>query len=146
MAEHFDANLSHDPAGKAGFPSLSLIDLKQAAAAVQELYKNFVVAQINNHCIRMAVMEGEYAWHRHPRSDEFFLTLQGCLEIDLADGRTISLRPGDAFNVPAGILHRTRARTRSVNLCFEHLDAYTDVEFVGNASGYAHELPKTERL
>ena len=146
MANQSNADVSHPAPNNAGLPNLSLIDLKQAAAAVREFYKNFVVVQINNHCIRMAVMEGEYAWHKHPRSDECFLTLEGCLEIDLADGRTISLRPGDAFNVPAGVAHRTRARTRSVNLCFEHLDAYTDVEFLGNASGYAHELPKTERL
>ncbi len=78
----------------------------------------------------MAVMQGEYRWHRHPRSDECFLTLEGCLEIDLADGPTIKLSPGQAFTVPAGTIHRTRSEVRSVNLCFEHLKAYTDVEFV----------------
>ena len=116
------------------FPTLSQVDLHRAAAAVTEVYKNFVVLGINDHCLRLAVMQGEYRWHQHPRSDECFLTLEGCLEIDLAHGRTITLFPGEAFTVPAGTVHRTRSNTRSVNLCFEHLTAYTDVEFVDELS------------
>jgi mannose-6-phosphate isomerase-like protein (cupin superfamily) len=116
------------------FPHLSRIDLKHAAAVVNEPYRNFVVARVNNHCVRMAVMQGEYPWHQHPRSDEWFLTLEGCLEIDLVDGQTIILNPGEAFTVPAGTVHRTRSKVRSVNLCFEHLSAYTDVEFTDETS------------
>lgn len=118
----------------AAFPSLSQVDLHRAAAAVIEMYKNFVLLEINDHCLRMAVMQGEYRWHRHPRSDECFLTLEGCLEIDLAEGRTIQLLPGEAFTVLAGTVHRTRSNTRSVNLCFEHRTAYTDVEFVDDVA------------
>ena len=114
----------------AAFPSMSQIDLTRAGAAVTEVYKNFVVTKINDHCLRMAVMQGEYRWHQHPHSDECLLTLEGCLQIDLGDGRTIKLLPGQAFTVPAGTVHRTRSDARSVNLCFEHLNAYTDVEFV----------------
>lgn len=116
-------------------PSLCKIDLASAAAAVADVYKNAVVFKINDHCLRMAVMQGEYRWHRHPRSDECFLTLEGCLQIDLAGGRTIELRPGESFVVPAGTIHRTRSQTRSVNLCFERLAAYTDVEFVDSVDG-----------
>ena len=118
----------------AAFSSMSHVDLCRVAAAVAETYRNFVVLAVNDHCLRMAVMQGEYRWHRHPRSDECFLTLQGCLEIDLADGRTIELFSGEAFTVPAGVVHRTRSKTRSVNLCFECLTAYTDVEFVDGPS------------
>ena len=118
----------------AAFPALSQIDLRSAAAAVEEVYRNFVAVKINDHCLRMAVMQGEYRWHQHPRSDECFLTLEGCLEIDLTDGRTIKLLPGQAFTVPAGTVHRTRSNVRSVNLCFESLTAYTDVEFVDGSA------------
>jgi mannose-6-phosphate isomerase-like protein (cupin superfamily) len=115
---------------EAAFPNMSQINLHGAASTVTDVYKNFVVVNINDHSVRMAVMQGEYRWHQHPRSDECFLTLEGCLEIDLADGKTVKLLPGEAFNVPAGTVHRTRAATRSVNLCFEHKTAYTDVEFL----------------
>jgi mannose-6-phosphate isomerase-like protein (cupin superfamily) len=105
------------------------VNLEREAMAVTEAYRNWVVAGVNDHCVRLAVMTGEYRWHHHPRSDECFLALQGALEIDLADGRTINLRPGELFTIPAGVRHRTRARGRSVNLCFEHASAYTDTVF-----------------
>jgi mannose-6-phosphate isomerase-like protein (cupin superfamily) len=114
---------------EAAFPALAKVDLKREASTADQTYKNFVVFEVNNHCVRMAVMEGEFRWHRHPRSDECFLVLEGELEIDLADGRTFRLKPGEAFTIPAGVVHRTRSRTRAVNLCFEDRNAYTDVVF-----------------
>ncbi len=111
------------------FPPLTIADLKQEAASVEQTYKNFVVFNVNNHCVRMAVMEGEFRWHRHPHSDECFLVLEGELEIDIAGSETFRLGPGQAFTIPAGVVHRTRSRARTVNLCFENRDAYTDVVF-----------------
>jgi mannose-6-phosphate isomerase-like protein (cupin superfamily) len=113
----------------AAFPALTAVNLKQQADSVDQTYKNFVVVNINNHCVRLAVMQGEFRWHQHPRSDECFLVVEGDLEIDLADGRTFRLKPGDLFTIPAGVIHRTRAHARAVNLCFEDRHAYTDVVF-----------------
>jgi mannose-6-phosphate isomerase-like protein (cupin superfamily) len=132
--EQNDQRVTHSE--EAAFPGLSVVNLKQEAALVDQAYKNFVVLNINNHCLRLAVMQGEYRWHRHPRSDECFLVLEGELEIDLADGRTFRLHPGEAFTIPAGVVHRTRSHARAVNLCFEDRSAYTDVVFedLGSAS------------
>ena len=107
---------------------LTVVNLKREAAAV-EPYRNFVLLNINNHCIRMSVMEGEYRWHRHPHSDESFLVLEGQLEVDVRGGQCFRLEPGEALTIPKGVSHRTRSRERSVNLCFEARDAYTDVVF-----------------
>jgi mannose-6-phosphate isomerase-like protein (cupin superfamily) len=114
---------------EAAFPGLTVVNLKQEAASVDQTYKNFVVLNINNHCVRLAVMQGEFRWHQHPRSDECFLVMEGELEIDLADGRTFCLKPGEVFTIPAGVIHRTRSHARAVNLCFEDRNAYTDVVF-----------------
>lgn len=111
------------------FAGLVPVDLKELAAQISESYKNFVVLDVNQHCVRLAVMTGEYRWHRHPRSDECFLVMEGELEIDLDGGRMVVLKPGQLFNIPAGVKHRTRARVRTVNLCFEDKHAYTDVVF-----------------
>jgi mannose-6-phosphate isomerase-like protein (cupin superfamily) len=110
-------------------PPLTVVDLKRVAASVTGDYKNFVVLRVNDHCLRVAVMQGKFGWHQHPHSDECFLVLEGELEVDLAGGRTVQLRPEEAFTVPAGVVHRTRARARAVNLCFETQSAYTDVVF-----------------
>jgi mannose-6-phosphate isomerase-like protein (cupin superfamily) len=122
-----DQQLPHFEA--AAFPPLTIVDLTHVARSVQP-YKNFVVFDVNSHCIRLAVMQGEYPWHQHPHSDESFLVLEGQLEIDLSDGRTFRLNPGEAFTIPAGVVHRTRSLARAVNLCFEDRSAYTDVLFV----------------
>jgi mannose-6-phosphate isomerase-like protein (cupin superfamily) len=111
------------------FPALTQVDPTELASRIHEAYRNFPLLTVNGHCIRLAVMTGEYRWHRHPGSDECFLVLEGELEIDFVDSPTVVLKPGRLFNIPAGVRHRTRARGRAVNLCFEDEHAYTDVVF-----------------
>jgi mannose-6-phosphate isomerase-like protein (cupin superfamily) len=118
---------------EAAFPGLTVVNLKQEAASAEQSYKNFVILNVNNHCVRIAVMQGEFRWHQHPHSDECFLIVEGELEIDVVDGRTFRLEPGEAFTIPAGVIHRTRSHARAVNLCFEDRNAYTDVIFESSA-------------
>ena len=70
------------------------------------------------HRVRLGVMQGEYHWHKHDNDDEFFFVLSGRFIIDLA-GHSIELLPNQGFTVPKGVLHRTRARERSVILMVE---------------------------
>jgi mannose-6-phosphate isomerase-like protein (cupin superfamily) len=46
------------------------------------------------------------------------MVLEGLLEIEMED-RTVSLAPGGAFTVPAGVMHCTHARGRTVVLMVE---------------------------
>jgi mannose-6-phosphate isomerase-like protein (cupin superfamily) len=114
------------------FAPLTVVDIDAESAALATTYRNQVLCQINTSCLRLAVMDGEYPWHRHPQSDELFLVVEGTLEIDLADGRILRLQPWQSVVVPAGTVHRTRGIGRTVNLCFEDLAA--DTIFV-NQSG-----------
>ena len=107
------------------YPALRVIDVVRESGAAGEGYSNVVVNAVNQHCLRLAVYDGDYPWHRHPTSDELFLVVEGCLLIDLADGRTLRLTPWQAATVPAGVVHRTRTEGRTVNLCFEELAAET---------------------
>jgi mannose-6-phosphate isomerase-like protein (cupin superfamily) len=124
-------NHNEEPA----FSALQLIDVNRFASTVQDIYKNSVLCNVNDHCIRVAVMQGEFRWHKHDASDETFLVLEGLLEIDFENSRTIRIRPCEAFTIPAGIVHRTRAAQRTVNLCFERRDAYVGTTFVDGPSG-----------
>ncbi len=110
------------------FPPLTVIDVVAEAAAVTADYRNQVLSRVNTSCLRLAVMSGEYPWHRHPDSDELFLIVEGRLEIDLAGGPTLCLDPWQSVVVPAGTIHRTRAKGRAVNLTFEHMGAATVFE------------------
>ena len=114
------------------YEPLTIVDIGTEAAAVTEVYRNQVLSRVNASCLRLAVLSGEYPWHRHSHSDELFLVVEGKLEIDLADGRTLRLEPWQSVVIPAGTVHRTRGIGRTVNLCFEELAA--DTEFVDPAT------------
>jgi mannose-6-phosphate isomerase-like protein (cupin superfamily) len=60
-------------------------------------------------------VDGEFDWHKHADTDDFFLVLDGVLDIELRD-RTITLEPGELFVVPRGIEHRPAARHGEVQL------------------------------
>jgi mannose-6-phosphate isomerase-like protein (cupin superfamily) len=54
-------------------------------------------------------VEGEFVWHRHDDTDDFFLVLKGRLRIQLRDRDDVVLEPGQLYVVPRGVEHRPRA-------------------------------------
>ena len=100
------------------FEHLELIDVATEAAA-HEPWFNETLATVNDAVVRLGVIEGEFHWHKHDDQDEFFLVLDGELQIDLADGRTVTLGPHHAFTVPRAVVHRTRAAHRTAILMVE---------------------------
>ena len=111
------------------FEPLTVVDIGTESAAVNASYRNQVLCRVNTSCLRLAVIDSQYPWHHHPRSDELFLVVEGTLEIELAEGHSLRLQPWQIAVVPAGQVHRTRGIGRTVNLCFEDLSA--DTVFVG---------------
>jgi len=97
---------------------------------------NLSVSEVNDHCMRIAVLEGDYVWHFHPGSDELFVVLEGELLIDFQDRPTEVLKANDSLLIPKGVIHRTRAEVRSVNLCIEK----TNAEIVPFAEGNVLKL------
>jgi mannose-6-phosphate isomerase-like protein (cupin superfamily) len=74
-----------------------------------------IVAGLNDYDIMVVRVEGEFVWHKHDETDDFFLVLDGELDIELRD-RTVTLRPGELFVVPKGIEHRPVARYGEVKM------------------------------
>jgi len=107
------------------YPALHVVDLAAEGSSITESYHNVVINRVNGSCLRLAAFNGEYPWHYHPTSDELFVVVEGCLAIDLEDGRKFYLRPWQSMTIPAKTVHRTRAIGRTVNLCFEELAADT---------------------
>src|SRR6185437_6204023 len=66
-------------------------------------------------------------WHSNLMYSRRPTINHGILEIDLKNGSTFRLCPGDAVTIPARTVHRTRAIGHTVNLTFEHLAADTVV-------------------
>ena len=74
-----------------------------------------VVADYNGNEICVVRVEGEFVWHSHEDTDDFFLVLDGELDIELRD-RTVTLGPGELFVVPKTVEHRPCARRGEVML------------------------------
>src|SRR5579871_3044098 len=102
------------------FQPLELIDEKALADACGHKWYNQTLCRVNESVVRLGVVEGEYHWHKHDEDDEFFYVVEGRLFIDLEE-RTVELAPRQGFVVPKGVLHRTRARQRTVVLMVENI-------------------------
>lgn len=87
---------------------LRAIDLHHKLTLFNEHWSPRTVAEYNGHDVMVVKVQGEFQWHSHADTDDFFLVLHGELKIDLPDG-TVTLGPGQMFIVPKGISHRPRA-------------------------------------
>ena len=100
------------------FKPLEIIDVPSLIERSKKKWQNISLCTVNNSVIRLAVIEGEFHWHKHSKEDEFFFVLDGLLLIDLED-KVIELKPKQGFMVPKGVLHKTRAPTKTSVLVIE---------------------------
>jgi mannose-6-phosphate isomerase-like protein (cupin superfamily) len=118
------------------------IDLASALAGFDAIWSPRIIAYLNDYDVRLARFSGEHVWHVHTETDEFFLVLDG--EIDIAlreDGgeRVVTLPRGSVFVVPRGTFHKPSSAagaavllveptgTLSVGDDHEEVPAYVDV-------------------
>ena len=101
---------------KFGFQTLIDID---AEAAAHEPWFNQTLTAVNDSVIRLGVIEGDFHWHKHDDTDEFFMVLDGELIIDLEDRDSVRLSRHQSYTVPRTVVHRTRAPVRTVILMVE---------------------------
>ena len=76
------------------------------------------IAQINDYDVRIVKVRGEFTWHRHADTDEFFLVICGELTVQLRD-RDVVLAPMELFVVPAGVEHCPRAEVETAVMLLE---------------------------
>jgi mannose-6-phosphate isomerase-like protein (cupin superfamily) len=85
------------------------INLAAKLATFSDHWSPRTVAQLNNFDVMVVKAKGEFVWHKHEETDDFFLVLKGTLEIQMRD-RTVTLGPGEMFVVPRGVEHCPKAR------------------------------------
>ena len=94
------------------------INLAAKLGTFTETFSPRIVARYNGNDVMVVKVLGEFVWHSHPDTDDFFLVLSGELQIELRD-RTVTLGPGELFVVPAGAEHRPVARSETHLLLIE---------------------------
>ena len=85
------------------------IDLAEKLSTFSDHWSPRTVAQFNACDVMVVKVQGEFVWHKHDDTDDFFLVLKGVLDIELRD-RTVTLGPGQLYIVPKGVEHRPVAR------------------------------------
>jgi mannose-6-phosphate isomerase-like protein (cupin superfamily) len=81
------------------------INLADKLAQFQDHWQPRVVGQFNGHDLMVVKVLGEFNWHSHADTDDFFLVLEGRLRLQLRD-REVVLLPGELFVVPRDVEHR----------------------------------------
>ncbi|WP_433330294.1 cupin domain-containing protein [Spirillospora sp. CA-294931] len=98
------------------------ISLEAALGRIEALWSPHIVSQVNDYDVRIARVAGEHVWHAHDDTDEFFLVLDGELEIALRRNGgedAVVLPRGSVFVVPRGMEHRPSSRDGASILAFE---------------------------
>ena len=95
-----------------------LIDVPAIVSSVEEKWVNQTLCRVNDMVVRLAMIEGEFHWHKHDEEDEFFYVVDGKLLIDEEEATT-ELTPKQGYTIEKGVVHRTRAPEPTVVLLVE---------------------------
>ena len=83
---------------------MNAINLADKLATFGEHWQPRTVAQFNGHDLMVVKVRGEFVWHKHEETDDFFLVLKGRVTIRMRD-RDVILGAGELFVVPRGVEH-----------------------------------------
>ena len=84
------------------------INLAEKLALFDEHWSPRIVGYVNDYNILVVKVGGEFVWHSHDDTDDFFLVIKGKVTIQLRD-RDVELNEGELFVVPRGVEHCPRA-------------------------------------
>ena len=97
---------------------MDAIDLAAKLATFTDTFQPRTVGQFNGHDLMVVKVKGEFVWHSHPDTDDFFLVLKGRLTIQMREGN-VTLGPGEMFVVPKGVEHCPMAEEETHILLIE---------------------------
>jgi mannose-6-phosphate isomerase-like protein (cupin superfamily) len=85
------------------------INLAAKLATFSDYWSPRVIAELNESDVMLVKVKGEFVWHKHDETDDFFLVIKGSLDIEMPE-RTVTLGPGEMYIVPKGVEHRPVAK------------------------------------
>ena len=110
------------------------VNLSALGAELETAWVPLKVAQLEDYCCLLVLYQGSYPPHYHDKG-EFFLVLEGVVDIEIEGAGTVTLHEKEALLVQAGQHHRPITRTpKALVLLFEAQDLnYKPVVMVGQA-------------
>ena len=84
------------------------INLKEKLSKFSDHWSPKVIAEMNDYQFKLVKIKGDFVWHDHGDTDEFFLVIEGEMNIKFKD-ETVILKEGEIFVVPKGVEHKPYA-------------------------------------
>ncbi|MEZ5955799.1 MAG: cupin domain-containing protein [Hyphomonadaceae bacterium] len=94
------------------------INLAEKLALFEGHWQPRVVGAFNGHDLMVVKLQGQFPWHSHADTDDFFLVLKGEMIMRLRDG-DVRVGPGEVFVVPQGVEHAPFAEEETHVLLIE---------------------------
>jgi mannose-6-phosphate isomerase-like protein (cupin superfamily) len=94
------------------------INLAEKLSLFEGHWQPRVVGAFNGHDLMVVKFQGQFPWHSHADTDDFFLVLKGEMIMRLRDG-DVKVGPGEVFVVPQGVEHAPFAEEETHVLLIE---------------------------
>ena len=85
------------------------INLSEKLAMFDSHWDPHVVASYNDNDVMVVKFKGEFPYHKHDDTDDFFMVLEGDVTLEYEDHDPVTFSAGEIVVVPKGVVHRPRA-------------------------------------
>jgi mannose-6-phosphate isomerase-like protein (cupin superfamily) len=94
------------------------VNLSEKFGLFAEHWSPKIAGEVNDACVKLVKLRGEFVWHKHDDEDEMFFVVKGEIVIKLRDG-DVRLGEGEFVIVPRGVEHKPFAAEEAHVLLFE---------------------------
>ncbi len=95
------------------------INLAEKLAQFDTHWDPKVVANYNGNDVMVVKFQGEFPFHSHADTDDFFLVISGEVTMEYQDAPAVTFGPGELLIVPADTVHRPSANAEASVLLIE---------------------------
>lgn len=88
---------------------MKTINLNDKLSRFDTHWDPHVVADYNDNDVMVVKFQGEFPFHKHDTTDDFFYVLEGEMVMDIDGEESRVVRAGELFVVPRGVVHRPRS-------------------------------------
>ncbi|UCG91002.1 MAG: cupin domain-containing protein [candidate division WOR-3 bacterium] len=98
---------------------IPVINLNDTIKQIDKPWSPITIARVNDQVVRMALVEGEFHWHKHVHEDELFYACKGNIVMQLREQSDIVLHEGKMVVIPKGVEHCPKSDEPAYNVLFE---------------------------
>ncbi len=88
---------------------MDTINLASKLAQVSRHWDPHVIADYNDNEVMVVKFKGDFPFHKHDNTDDFFYVIDGEMVMDIEGEASCSVKAGEMFIVPKGVVHRPRS-------------------------------------